>query len=163
MQANDFTGFITAYWPYGAAAAGMLILLILILHNTRPISKKIEHRIRRRKYISQERFFASWKDDKKDFPGCYVILIYDRKLILHPLHYDDIYVGQSVNVRRRVFSHLMGHGNGNVYYGLKSGCKVYVLIQKCRKKKLNQAEKELIAYFHATSSLNMTKGGAPKR
>ena len=79
------------------------------------------------------------------------------------MNYDDIYVGQSVNVRRRVFSHLMGHGNGNVYFGLKSGCKVYIIITKCSRKKLNKAEKDLIAYFNATSSLNMTRGGSPKR
>ena len=55
------------------------------------------------------------------------------------------------------------HQNGNVYYGLKSGCRVYVIIQKCSRKKLNRAEKELIGYFNATASLNMTRGGAPKR
>ena len=106
---------------------------------------------------------ASWKEDKNDFPGCYVVLIYDRKLIINPMNYDEIYVGQSIHVRHRVFSHLMGHGNGNVYYGLKSGCKVFVIIQKCNKKKLNQAEKELIGYFNATASLNRTRGGAAKR
>ena len=104
-----------------------------------------------------------WQQNKKDYPGCYAVLIYDKKLILNSMNYDDIYVGQSVNVRRRVFSHLMGHGNGDVYYGLKSGCKVYVIIVKCRRKKLNQAEKELIEYFDATSSLNVTRGGSARR
>ena len=97
----------------------------------------------------------SWEADKSDHPGCYVVLIYDKKLVFNPMNYDDIYVGQSVNVRKRVFSHLKGRGNGNVYYGVKSGCKVYVIIIKCPAKKLNRNEKELIEYLNATASLNM--------
>lgn len=148
------------------AAAGILVLLLLtvfLVRIFRPLPQRIEAKIRRKKYISADQFLDSWKKDKSDFPGCYVVLIYDKKLILNPLHYDDIYIGQSVNVRKRVFSHLMGRGNGNVYYGLKSGCRTYVIIEKCRKKKLNQAEIDLIRYFRATDSLNMTRGGAAKR
>lgn len=151
------------YFIAAAGAALLLIFALLIYRAARPLPKKIETRIRRKDYMRIEDFFDSWKESKADFPGCYVILIYDKKLIFNPMHFDDIYVGQSVNVRRRVFSHFKGHGNGDVYYGLKSGCKVYVLIQKCRKKKLNQAEIDLIQYFKATSSLNMTRGGAAQR
>ncbi|MBQ9031619.1 MAG: GIY-YIG nuclease family protein [Parasporobacterium sp.] len=148
----------------GAAAAVLLLfLLILIIRRARSLPKKIASKIRRRKYISMENFLDSWHESKEDFPGCYVILIYDKRLIVNPMNYDDIYVGQSVNVRHRVFSHLMGHGNGNVYYGLKSGCRVYLIICKLRRRKLNRAEKELIDYFHATSSLNMTRGGSARR
>ena len=147
------------------AFAGLLIfiLLILIVRAFCPLPKKIESKIRKKQYMSEEAFLDSWKESKDDFPGCYVILIYDKTLIFNPMNYDEIYVGQSVNVRKRVFSHLMGRGNGNVYYGLKSGCRVYIVIQKCRKKKLNQAEIDLIEYFQATSSLNATRGGAAKR
>lgn len=147
-------------------AAGVLILgtaAAMIAYAARPLPIKIAARIRRRKYIRMERFLQTWQQDKKDFPGCYVILIYDKKLVLNPMHYDDIYIGQSVHVRSRVFHHLKGHGNGEVYYGLRSGCKVYILIAKCRKKKLNQTEKELISYFDATSSINMTRGGSARR
>ena len=151
------------YLLYALAGLVFCILLILTIRACRPLPKKIESMIRRKQYMSQEEFFESWKENKDDFPGCYVILIYDKTLIFNPMNYDDIYVGQSVNVRKRVFSHLMGHGNGNVYYGLKSGCKVFVIIRKCRKKKLNQAEIELIDHFQATSSLNMTRGGAARR
>lgn len=146
-----------------ACIVAAILLMIVIRQAARPLPKKMEAKIRHRKYISIEEFFQSWKESKEDYPGCYVILIYDKKLIFNPMHYDDIYVGQSVNVRKRVVSHLMGHGNGNVYFGLKSGYKVYIIITKCRRKKLNQAEKDLIEYFHATSSLNMTRGGAPRR
>lgn len=150
-------------WFLAGGAFLLILIIVLIVHISRPLPKRIERKIRNKNYMSMEEFFESWKEDKSDFPGCYVVLIYDRKLIMNPMNYDDIYVGQSIHVRQRVFSHLMGHGNGNVYYGLKSGCKVYVVIQKCSRKKLNQAEKDLISYFNSTDSLNMTRGGAAKR
>ena len=146
-----------------AIALAILIIAFLIRRANAPISRKIHARIKHRRYMSMQQFIDNWQIDKKDYPGCYVILIYDKKLIVNPMNYDDIYVGQSVNVRHRVFSHIMGHGNGNVYYGLKSGCKLYIVITKCRKNKLNDAEKELIRYFNATSSLNMTRGGSARR
>ena len=163
---NAITSFINTNLPIilpAAAVVLILVLLFIVIRLMRHLPKKIASMIRRRKYVSMGQFFDSWHRSKDDFPGCYVILIYDKKLIVNPMHYDEIYVGQSVNVRHRVFSHLMGHGNGNVYFGLKSGCKVYVLIRRCSRKKLNKAEKELIEYFNATSSLNRTRGGAPKR
>ena len=159
--------YFTAETPYGfyviGAASALLIMIILLSIALRPLPKKIADKIRKKDYVKVEDFLDSWKASKEDFPGCYVIMIYDKKLILNPMHYDEIYVGQSVNVRKRLFSHCMGHGNGNVYYSLKSGCKVYVIIQKCSKSKLNKAEIDLIEYFHATKSLNMTRGGAPSR
>ena len=146
-----------------AVLAAAVILMLIIRNVFKPLPERVERRIRRKKYMSQEDFFRSWQEDKKDYPGCYVVLIYDKRLIFNPMNYDDIYVGQSVNVRRRVFSHLKGHGNGNVYYGLRSGCRVYVIITKCSRKKLNSREKELIEYFNATASLNMTRGGSARR
>ena len=146
-----------------AAVLAAVVLILILCRKSRPVAKRVESMIRRKKYISQEKFFRSWQEDKKDFPGCYVVLIYDKHLIINPMNYDDIYVGQSVNVRHRVFSHLKGHGNGDVYYGLKSGCRIYVIIIKCSKKKLNIYEKELIEHFNATSSLNFTRGGSARR
>ena len=146
-----------------AAIAAAIILLIILIRDRLPVPVRIESRIRRRRYMSQEDFFRSWARYKNDFPGCYVVLIYDKRLVFNPMNYDDIYVGQSVNVRKRVFSHLKGHGNGDVYYGLRSGCKIYVIITKCSRKKLNRTEKELIGHFNATSSLNMTRGGSARR
>ena len=147
----------------GAGVLAAVLFVLLLIHVCRPLCKRMETKIRKRRYVRIEDFLESWNRDKSDFPGCYIMLIYDRKLILNPLHYDDIYVGQSVNVRKRVFSHVMGRGNGNVYYGLKSGCKVYVLIEKCSRRKLNRNEIDLIHYFKATNSLNMTRGGAARR
>ena len=146
-----------------AALTAAIILILLLKKALQPLPKRIESKIRRRKYMSQEDFFRSWQEDKKDFPGCYVVLIYDKRIVFNPMNYDDIYVGQSVNVRKRVFSHLKGHGNGDVYYGLRSGCRIFVIIAKCSRRKLNRNEKELISYFNATSSLNMTGGGSARR
>lgn len=151
------------YYFLAAGILVLLILIVLIIRACRPMPKRIAEKIRRKAYISAEDFLEQWKVDKQDFPGCYVMLIYDKKLIFNPMNYDDIYVGQSLNVRKRVFSHICGRGNGNVYYGLKSGCRVYVIIEKCRKKKLNAAEIDLIRYFKSTDSLNKTKGGAARR
>ncbi len=161
MNLDFLRDYELLFWVGGLIL--LLVLVLIIIHACRPLPKKIEAKIKRKEYVRMEDFFESWKEDKRDFPGCYVVLIYDRKIILNPMNYDDIYVGQSIHVRHRVFSHLKGHGNGDVYYGLKSGCRVYIVIQKCRKKKLNLAEKELISYFRATDSLNMTRGGAVQR
>lgn len=147
-------------------AAFVFVLLlgaVIIIRLTRPLPKKMASRIRHRRYISLPSFLESWRQNKEDHPGCYIILIYNKKLIVNPMHYDDIYIGQSVHVRRRVFHHIRGHGNGEVYYGLRSGCRICILITKCRKKKLNQYEKELIEFFDATSSINMTTGGSAHR
>ena len=163
MQLLEFITTNKEILIIAAAVLAAAILLFIILRAARPVTKKVESAIRRKKYVSQEKFMKSWQEDKKDFPGCYVVLIYDKRLVINPMNYDDIYVGQSVNVRRRVFSHLKGHGNGDVYYGLRSGCKVYVIIIKCSRKRLNIREKELIEYFNATSSLNMTRGGSARR
>lgn len=154
---------IVSYLAAAAVTAAAVCLAILIGRALTPLPRRMEARIRRKKYISQEAFLESWRKSKKDYPGCYIILIYDKRFILQPMHYSDIYVGQSVRVRSRVFSHLRGHGNGDVYYGRKSGCRIYVLITRCSRKRLNRAEKELIAYFHATKSLNMTRGGSARR
>lgn len=165
LDMQDIAAFFAEnkYYFFAAAIIVLVILLIVIVRGCRPLPKRIEDKIRRKKYISADDFLEQWKNDKSDFPGCYVMLIYDKKLIFNPLNYDDIYVGQSVNVRKRVFSHICGRGNGNVYYGLKSGCRVYVVIQKCRRKKLNEEEINLIRHFKSTDSLNMTRGGAIKR
>ena len=153
----------TNIWIGAGAVLAVILAVLLLRFLTRPFPRKMESAIRHRRYISAQQFMDSWQQNKEDFPGCYIILIYDKKLILNPMRYDDIYVGQSVHVRRRVVHHMMGHGNGEVYYGLRSGCKVYILIQKCRQKKLNQYEKELIRFFDATSSINMTAGGSARR
>lgn len=164
MTDNFFSRIPLTYILIGAAAIVLIVVLIILVYRaSRPLPVKMASRIRRRKYISMNRFLESWKTNKEDFPGCYIILIYGRKLIMNPMNYDDIYIGQSVHVRQRVFHHLKGHGNGEVYYGLRSGCKVCILIQKCNPKKLNDYEKELIAYFDATASINMTSGGSARR
>ena len=76
--------------------------------------------------------------------------------------YDHVYVGQSLHVYQRVYSHLCGRGNGEVYGDIKYGLHAYVQIIKCRAKEMNALEKELIARYHAMASYNRTSGGAWK-
>ena len=100
----------------------------------------------------------------EDGPGCYVITIYN-----HPVtdgnfsNYDNIYIGQSVNVFKRVHDHIKGKGNGDVYADIKYGKQVYIRFVRCKKESLNSVEKNLIASFNSTASYNKTKGGAKKR
>ena len=100
----------------------------------------------------------------QDGPGCYVITIYD-----HPIEYgevddyENVYVGQSVNMCQRVHAHFNGKGNGDVYADIKYGKWVYVSLVPCEKQDMNRVEKELIAAFHATDSYNRTRGGARDR
>jgi len=79
------------------------------------------------------------------------------------MDYENIYVGQSVNVCKRVHTHFNGKGNGDVYADIKYGKKVYVRIVPCGKERLNIVEKELIRAFNATNSYNNTQGGGKKR
>lgn len=100
----------------------------------------------------------------QDGPGCYVITIYD-----HPIEcgefddYENVYVGQSVNICQRVHAHFNGKGNGDVYADIKYGKWVYVSLVRCERQEMNRVEKELIAAFGATASYNKTCGGARER
>lgn len=100
----------------------------------------------------------------EDGPGCYVILIFD-----HPVtddnftSYDNVYIGQSVNVCQRVHSHFTGKGNGDVYADVRNGKYVYVQFRRCEKEEMNSLEKSLIDAFSATDSYNNTRGGGTRR
>lgn len=134
--------------------------------------KLIRETIYHSDFISANEFEANWivSSGRKrsgfagykygDTPGCYIILIFS-----HPVldgnysNYDDVYIGQSVNVCQRVHNHLNGKGNGDVYADLRNGKYVYVQFQRCERYEMNDLEKRLIAAFDATSSYNNTKGG----
>jgi hypothetical protein len=100
----------------------------------------------------------------QDGPGCYVITVYS-----HPVtddnwnNYEDIYIGQSVNVCQRVHNHFNGKGNGDVYADIKYGKYVYVHFVMCQESEMNDVEKRLIRAFNATKSYNKTCGGSAKR
>lgn len=133
---------------------------------------RLRRKIRRKGFMPAEEFENSWIISEQeqtgykynDFPGCYVIMIFRK-----PVHgkrfygYDNIYIGQSVNVCKRVHNHFNGKGNGDVYADVKNGMHVYVRFVPVKEKKLNDMETALIEAFHATDSYNQTKGGAKIR
>ena len=79
-------------------------------------------------------------------PGCYVILVYKGRIASRkPESYLKGYVGQSVNVFRRVHKHLSGGGNANIFEDVKAGRRVMVQIVPCSSDSLNDMERLLIA------------------
>ena len=95
-----------------------------------------------------------------EFSGCYVILIFEEPVTDGCyLGYDDIYIGQSVNITKRVHQHFSGKGNGDVYADIKYGKSVYVLLIPCEREEMNDLEKALISEFESTDSYNATAGG----
>lgn len=133
--------------------------------------RKMKKVIRDSSFISSDDFLENWiiQDEKsgtpsgwkyKKFPGCYVILIFDEppKGEDYTL-YDDIYIGQSVNVTNRVHGHFTGKGNGDVYADLKYGRFAFVQMIPCERDDLNELERALIDAFDATESYNNTVGG----
>ena len=100
----------------------------------------------------------------EDGPGCYIILIFDSPVEDGDYSgYENVYIGQSVNVCQRVHNHFNGKGNGDVYADVRNGKSVYVQFKRCDKADMNRIEKELIDAFDATSSYNNTRGGGVKR
>lgn len=138
-------------------------------------NKKIKKSIMSQKFIYYRDFENNWICSKSnrgkgvgykynDRPGCYVITIYDDWVRNNNfMKYENIYVGQSINVCQRVHNHFNGKGNGDIYADIKYGKKVYVRIVPCDKKKMNTLEKDLIGAFNATNSYNHTKGGGLRR
>jgi len=146
------------------------ILLIRYLSGRR--ARRVRRTSRNQKIIPAEQFLADWIIDEKKqlgykydvFPGCYCLFIFEKPPRSGSyLGYDDIYIGQSVNVTRRVHGHLTGKGKGDVYADIKYGPSVSVELVPCEKEDMNEVEKALIAQFHSTDSYNDTKGGGQSR
>lgn len=147
-------------------AAGTIIFLLGLFILIREISS-------RGKWIYYQDFLNDWIVDSRrgkglkyhDRPGCYVITVYDNPLksFDEVMNYENVYVGQSVNVYQRVHNHFSARGNGNVYGDIKDGKYVYVKIFPCREKELNDREKSLIGAYHAMAGYNRTGGGAAVR
>lgn len=150
------------------------IALIVLYYYIYYKDKKIRENIYSNKFISYSDFEKDWISIKygnkgiagykyNDRPGCYVILIFDSPVVDENFTgYINIYIGQSVNVCKRIHSHFNGKGNGDVYADIKYGKSVYVQIVPCDKTQLNRVEKELIQAFNATKSYNKTRGGAKR-
>lgn len=150
-----------------------LALLGVLWIRTRSTPKAKQARLRRKVkkggFVLRDKFEEDWIIDEKaklghkynDFSGCYVILIFDKPVRGKRFWgWENIYVGQSVNVCQRVHNHFNGKGNGDVYADIKYGKYAYVRIVPVKAKRLNEMEVALIEAFSATDSYNKTKGGA---
>ncbi len=152
---------------------GALTVLVILWIKARGTPKAKQARLRKKVkkggFTFWEKFEEKWIISEKerlgykynDFSGCYIILIFDK-----PIHgkrfgnWENIYIGQSVNVCQRVHNHFNGKGKGDVYADIKYGKYAYVRIVPVKPKRLNDMETALIAAFSATDSYNKTKGGA---
>lgn len=121
---------------------------------------------------TMKQFEANWIKDRAkqkgfhyhDKPGCYVILIYRfHNLLPFAAGRTGVYVGQSLEVYRRIHSHLNRKGNGDVYADARQGRYIEIEVYPCRPQKLNAMERKLIRKYHAESSYNRTSGGGTKR
>lgn len=156
------------------AAAGVLIVLVLwiALMRTRFMTNlRLRRKMRRGGFMYYQQFEDNWIIERKngrqagykynDRPGCYIIMIFDKPVRgKRFVGYENIYIGQSVNVCQRVHNHFTGKGKGDVYADIKYGKYAYVRIVPCKAKRLNDMETSLIDAFSATDSYNKTKGGA---
>jgi hypothetical protein len=136
--------------------------IFLFIHHHKP---SIQKRARRARAINSDDFLEQWDAYRRlDRPGCYIITIYNRRpkkrKVKRLIGYHEIYVGQSVNMYRRVFNHFTGHGNGDVYADVKYQRHVFVKFIPCSPEQLNNYEKCLISQYNTTTSYNRTKGGA---
>lgn len=157
-----------------AVAAALIILLVLLVaaHNTRgAVNARLRRKMRRGGFMHYTKFEENWIIDRKDGaqagykyndrPGCYIIMIFDKPVRGKRFtNYENIYIGQSVNVCQRVHNHFNGKGKGDVYADIKYGKQAYVRIVPCKAKRLNEMETALIEAFGATDSYNKTRGGA---
>lgn len=175
---STFSGyFVSDVWiPFLAALAACIALLIAtLIYQTRK-RRKIRESIFDGHFLPEKTFERNWivggSRGKKgltgykyeDGPGCYVILIFNHPVADNDYaNYDDVYIGQSVNVCKRVHNHFNGKGNGDVYADVRNGKYAYVQFQRCQKSQMNALEKSLIDAFHATASYNNTKGGGTAR
>lgn len=155
-------------------AAALLILLILwaaASHTKRAVNARLRRKMRKGGFMHWSAFEQDWIIDRKDGaqtgykyndrPGCYIIMIFAKPVRgKRFVNYENIYIGQSVNVCQRVHNHFNGKGNGDVYADIKYGKEAYVRIVPCKAKRLNDMETALIEAFSATDSYNKTKGGA---
>ena len=150
-----------------------MLIVLWIKARSSPKAKqaRLRRRVKRGGFTYWEKFEDDWIVSEKDrvglkysdYSGCYVILIFEKPVRGRRFSgWENIYVGQSVNVCQRVHNHFNGKGNGNVYADIKYGKFAYVRLIPVKPKRLNDMETALIEAFSATKSYNKTKGGAKK-
>lgn len=96
--------------------------------------------------------------------GCYVIFVYHQPIEQCGCQsYDDVYVGQSLDIHHRVHMHFRGKGNSRVAFAIRRGKFLYVRFLPCVAKDMNKMEKRYIKALAATNSYNKTRGGGKRR
>lgn len=122
--------------------------------------------------VSAEEFMEKWiiKDGNRkhgykysDMSGCYMIKIFENPIfddVFDSMDFSNIYIGQSKNIYKRVYNHLTGKGNGDVYADFKFGKNVYITFIPTAIDNMNFLEKHLIETYDAVKSYNKTKGGS---
>ena len=170
-----FLDYLAEYgYIYLCVGVPVLISLLFVI-SVRRKNERIRQTIASGQFIYYADFEKDWisaKSGKKgvagykynDTPGCYVITIFSEPVTDDDFfNYENIYIGQSVNVCQRVHNHFNGKGKGDVYADIKYGKFAYVRIVPCKKEEMNKMEKDLIRAFNATASYNSTKGGGIRR
>lgn len=109
-------------------------------------------------YLSFPAVFCEESCVLKKEPGCYILLRKEKNG-----RDTAIYVGQSVNLNRRIREHLSGHGKIEVFIEYKMKNNLYVIPVYCRLKKMNMIEKRLIRAFRTRRYYNIQRGGAKRR
>ena len=93
----------------------------------------------------------------------YTILIFDDLKTASRESYSNSYAGQSTKVYHRVYGHLTGKGNGNVYADCRDGRYLMIRIERCEEDQLNDIERERISQLDPKRRYNITSGGATYR
>lgn len=146
----------------------LFLFMIFVLGFRFIKNKKIRDKVLSSRFIEANHFLKSknpiYKNGEFSKSGCYVILIFSS-----PIHdgnykkFDDIYIGQSLNLSKRMKQHFAGNGNKNVYRDYQKGKFIYFTFQRCQPSYMNRMEKDLIRAFHSTESYNVQKGGGKHR
>lgn len=87
-------------------------------------------------------------------------ITFEGVYVLHNIDTEQNYVGQSVDVFKRVSSHFMGRGNGDVYADYKYGNQFKITLFPLQSpfNSLNSMERTMIRYYDANYGYNKTKG-----
>lgn len=154
----------------GLAVVGLVVMGFVNYKNEQAREQAIRDSICVGEWIYYKDFEDNWivaKDGRhgiagykyNDTPGCYVITVYNTSSPQDWMAYENVYVGQSVNICQRVHSHFTGKGKGDIYADIKYGKHVFVRMIPCDRGEMNDREKELIDILGARLSYNATNGG----
>lgn len=137
----------------------LIIILFVIFTVFYCVYREIERKNRVKDFLYIDEFL---KLPNEKISGCYVLLVYDSPLSKNNLNYKHVYVGQSIDLYRRVKTHLSGNGNKKIFWDNKKKKYVYVRLFKAPAGTLDALEKRLIKKYNAFYSkkgYNKTRGG----